>query len=292
MSPRLFFRKPDIKKEEVRKSLSTAQEARVSFNLDFFLNKRLVMQMKGLCTELRSDSIRLYLRGEKSYIPPAGLQVHAYFTLRDGRRNIPHDFLCELIRTEKVGDEVFLLLSMPLDMGHNQRRNNVRIPMTKEDVPAFRLWFGKPITAPEGDGTIKLDWLPFEAEHVDMYDISAGGAMLAIDHASPLHAMITMREMILLGGDFGTKGVSHQLLLAGSVVRIKPDERKRPTLVGLRFKRWALRRDGKFHWMHLAPEDGVPPLGAWVFHIILSRGKHTSEESNNAPPPLVARSVE
>lgn len=291
MAPRLFFRKPDLKKEEVRKSLSIAQEARVSFNLDFFLNKRLVMQMKGFCTDLRADSIRLYLRGEKNYLPPAGMQVHAYFTLREGRKSLPHDFLCELIRTEKVGDDIFLLLSMPTEMGHNQRRNNVRIPITKDDVPGFRLWFGKPVLSQDGDGTVKLDWCPFALEHVDVFDISAGGVMLSVDPVSPLHPMLSMREMMLVGGDFGTKGACQQLLLAGSVVRVKPNEQLLPTVVGLRFKRWALRRDGKFHWMHLAAEDGVAPLGAWVFHVILSRGRRNQELKSSSMPKLT-RSIE
>lgn len=278
---RLFFGKTDEQAQVVRQNLNLALETRADFNMDFFLHNRLLYQLKGTCVEVRSDAIKVYLRGGNSQPPPPGLQVHVYFALRVNCQAMPFDFLTEIRSTEREGGDTFLWLAMPEELGHNQRRYNVRVPVCKEDIQDFQLWYGKPPRTsadqpagpePRPASTPKVEWVPVPLEHAELLDLSAGGAQIGLARSAPVYSLVSSREMLLTRGIFELKDKPPQhLAMMGTVVRVhKPEERPWVQL-GVCFRRWGSQTGDRFVWRNLGEQEGVSPLGAWVFQQILNR---------------------
>lgn len=273
-SPWRFSGKRDEKSGLIRDSISMAIEMRTDFHMDFFLDNRVVFQMKGACTNLGPDSMKVYLRGEVTRAPVPGMKVHVYFSLRVDRKTMPCDFNAEIINMEREGADQFLRLTIPDEMGHNQRRFNVRIPVSKSEIRNFRMWYGKPSAAPDGARSSQVEWLPVLDEHFDIIDISAGGMHVGMTSASPILPFLSKNELILSTGEFEVKGKPVSTLsMVGMIIRIERDERLPWTRIGVNFRRWAVVRQGTLNWLPLTQQEGISPLGSWVFQTMLTRYK-------------------
>jgi hypothetical protein len=161
-----------------------------------------------------------------------------------------------------------------MDMGHNQRRYNVRIPVSKRDIGNFRMWYGKLAGSPGDlhDPQRKMQWLPIPHEEVEIMDISAGGMHLGIASASSTLESLARRELLLLNGEFDVKGKNlPPLAIVGSIIRLLREDNHAWARLGVQFRRWAMVRKGELNWLPLGEQDGIAPLGSWVFQNILSR---------------------
>lgn len=273
---RLFFRKTDEKARAVRQTLTLAIETRADFNMDFFVHKRLAYQLKGACVETRADALKIYLRGGIEQPPAVGMELHVYFSLRIDRKSVPFDFSARVLSTEREGRDFFLWLNAPEELGHNQRRYNVRVPVSKEDIHDFQVWYGKPVAVPETAGAgaegTRVDWVPIAYQHAELLDLSAGGLQLVVAPDASVYPYLSPREVLLAKGTFALrdKGPQH-LALVGSVVRMNKDKDATWANLGISFKRWGSAVDGRFVWRRLGEQEGVSPLASWVFQLILNR---------------------
>lgn len=289
---RLFFGKTDEKAQSVRQNLTLALETRADFNMDFFLHDRLLYQLKGACVEVRTDAIKIYLRGGNQQLPPQGMRVHVYFVLRLNRKSVPFDFLSEVRFAEREGGDAFLWLPMPEDMGHNQRRYNVRVPVRKEEIQDFQIWYGKPVAIQEKvvgpDALIsnKIQWLSVPLEHTELLDLSAGGAQIGLAPSAPVYPLISTREMLLTRGTFELKDKPPQhLAMVGTVVRVNRSDDLPWAQLGVSFRRWGAMAGGRFVWRNLGEQEGISPLGAWVFQLILNRRRMEREDKDGPESP-------
>jgi hypothetical protein len=262
----------------IRQSLALAMEMRVDFHMDFFHDNHVIYQHKGMCIQVEADQIKIYLRGDFNRLPPQGMEVHVYFSLHIERKTLPCDFSAKVISVVTENRDTFLVLTLPGDMGHNQRRYNVRIPISKQDIANFRVWYGKPSGVPGAvdDARRKIQWLPVPAEEVDVLDISAGGMHLGVAVTSPTLEFLARQELLLLNGEFDVKGKNlPPLAMVGPIVRLMREDAW--ARLGVQFRRWAMVRKGDLNWLPLGEQDGIAPLGSWVFQVILSRYKSERE---------------
>lgn len=284
---RLFFRKTNEKAQAVRQTLALAIETRTDFNMDFFVHKRLAYQFKGACVEARSDAVKVYMRGSHEHLPPAGMEVHVYFSLRIDRKSVPFDFAARVLSTEREGRDAFLWLNAPEELGHNQRRYNVRVPVSKEEIRDFQVWYGKPLVKTgeenaEGGGP-RVRWVPISLEHTELLDVSAGGLQLVVAPEASVYPYLSPREVLLAKGTFELRDKNpQQLAMVGAVVRMDKGEDRPLASLGVSFKRWATLVDGRFVWRHLAEQEGISPLAAWVFQLILNRRRLEREGRDEA----------
>jgi hypothetical protein len=267
----LFSGKQDDMPHYIRQSLALARELRADFHLDFFLHNRVLFQKTGACAEVRQDSIKVYLRGDNENLPTVGMKVSVYFSLRIDRKTLPCDFVSEVMGSEREGKDSFLLLRIPTDMGHNQRRYNVRIPVTKEDIGNFRVWYGKPEVGEDEAHNAKVQWVPFQPDHLDILDISAGGAHIGVTTSSPLLPLLSKGEMLLISGEFSLKGKSVSLAMVGPIVRLVKDGKMPWARIGVHYRRWAQVKQGGLNWLPLNTQEGIAPLASWVFQTMLER---------------------
>ncbi len=278
---RLFFRKTDENAQAVRQILSLAIETRADFNMDFFVHNRLVYQLKGACVEVRPDALKVYLRGGVEHLPPVGMEVHVYFSSRVERKSVPFDFLTRVVSAERKGGDSFLWLNLPEKLGHNQRRYNVRVSASKEDIRDFRVWYGKPVVDAEA-GDVRLRWVPISLQHVELLDISAGGLQLLVARGSPVYPHLAPREVLLVRGTFELRGRSpQQLIMVGSVVRMSKSEDASRAGLAISFKRWGKMVGGHFVWRDLGRQEGINPLADWVFQLIFNRRRLAREREED-----------
>lgn len=290
---RLFFGKTDEKAQSIRQNLMLALETRADFNMDFFLHDRLLYQLKGACVEVRADAVKVYLRGGNHQLPPPGMRVHVYFVLRLERKSVPFDFLSEVRFTEREGGDAFLWLPMPEDMGHNQRRYNVRVPVRKEEIEGFQVWYGKPaaevqveVVGPDAPAAQKIQWVPVPLEHTELLDLSAGGAQIGLAPTAPVYPLISPREMLLTRGTFELKDKPPQhLAMVGTVVRVHRSDDLPWAQLGVSFRRWGAMMGDRFVWRNLGDQEGISPLGAWVFQLILNRRKMERDDKDGPGAP-------
>lgn len=280
---RLFFRKTDEKALAVRQMLSLAVETRACFNMDFFVENRQTYQLKGTCVGVRSDALKVYLR-DSDRLPSVGMEVHVYFLLRLDRRSVPFDFSARVLSSERRGGDFFLWLNTPEELGHNQRRYNVRVTASKEDIRDFRVWYGKPVAAAEADGAEgpRLRWMPISLQHAELIDVSAGGLQLLVARDSPVYPHLAPREVLLVRGTFELRGNSpQQLIMVGSIVRMTKNEDTTWASLAISFKHWGNMVDGHFVWRHLGEQEGINPLAAWVLQLILNRRRLPHERKED-----------
>ena len=276
----LFAGTGDNKPLYIRQSLTLAMEMRADFHMDFFHDKRLIYQYKGLCSQLEDGQIIIYLRSDFERLPLQGMEVHVYFSLRIGHKILPCDFLTQVTEVVAKKRETFLHLAVPQDMGHNQRRYNVRIPVTKRDIGNFRVWYAQPFGS-SGSADIaskKVQWIAIPDEEVDVLDVSAGGMHIGVAANSSALSFLARRELLLINGEFDIKGkILPPLAMVGPIVRLLREESHAWARLGVQFRRWAMVRRGELNWLPLGEQDGIAPLGSWVFQGILSRYKSERE---------------
>ena len=261
----------------IQQSLMLAAQLRLDFHLDFSVSKHVVYQYRGLCEQFDANGLKIWLRGEVERMPSVGMEVHAYFSLCIERKTLPCDFTAKVISTSPEGSEKYIVISLPADMGHNQRRHNVRVAVGKGDISNFRLWYGKTV------GTHQVEWMPFADNQIDVLDISAGGMHLAVGIASPLLPQLARQELLLVNGEFEIKGRDNPpLAMVGPIVRLLREEDTRARL-GMQFRRWAKVRKGDLRWLTLGEQEGIAPLGSWVFQNILTRYKKSHYEFSFPP---------
>ncbi len=264
----LFACPQDDKCGYIRRTLELAADLRADVHMDFFANQRFLFQMRGACVAVKPDSLRIYLRGGVEQLPAKSLRVHAYFILHVEQRELPCDFEADILDAAWEGKDPYLSLAMPGAMGHNQRRCNVRIPVCWQDVPGLRLWRAK-----KESGDVK-DWEPLPLEELELRDISAGGVQVSLASKSPLLPDLLHSEIMLTDGDFAIRGKSAPALnITGAIVRKSGEPAEPKTVLGIRFQSWAQTRGEALVWRSLRAEEGIPPLGAWVFQVILERSR-------------------
>ena len=124
--------------------------------------------------------------------------------------------------------------------------------------------------------------MPISPKHVEIMDLSAGGIQLGLSPSAPVYSLLSPKEVLLVRGTFDLRDKSSQhLAMMGTVVRMIPPENHVWASLGIRFRRWGALSDGRFVWRNLNVQEGVAPLGKWVFQLILAR--HRLEREGREP---------
>ena len=145
--------------------LELAREQRVWFHLDFFLDEFQISHLRSTCVAVKGDHFAVRCLVEDISRQPLiwGGEAKCYFTVNDGQR-IPCDFTSRIVRLYNGPDKsMYIVFSMPEFMSHNQRRDSVRVSLTRESLPDFKVWHG---SLSEG-GVSKLpvlNWTELEAD--------------------------------------------------------------------------------------------------------------------------------
>jgi c-di-GMP-binding flagellar brake protein YcgR len=264
---------PKEKKRYIREMLTFAKDSRAHIFMDFSMHNKVLFQLKGSCQEVEDDRMFIYLREEIEELPLAGMQVNVYFSLRSNRKPMPFNFTTTLLDTEQHNRDVFLVLDMPESMAHQQRRYNVRINVQKEDIDNFKIWFGTPGKASAGESG-KTHWTPMNPDHVEIYDISAGGMQIGISKESPIHPLLSRQSTFLISGTFFVKGKeASPLVMASNTVRLQHDSDLPFTVLGVSYQQWAKVSNEGLQWVNMTTQDGIAPLASWVFQAIMDRFK-------------------
>lgn len=254
--------------------LELARDLRVCLHLDFFLNKHSISQLRSVCVKVDRQRLVVCLLEEVPRLPPAGMETQVYFTVRGGRRNVPCNFTTKLEALHSERGSQYMTFPMPDYMGHNQRRHNVRIAMSKEDIPGFSVWHGSLASGNAPSGVPGLRWTQLEEESFQLQDLSAGGLCLDVQDTCREYARLLPKELLLIKGDFALPDKPPlPLALVGSIVRINVSERRRTKSLAVRFQRWLQARDNRNFWLKVDEQDGVPSIGVWIFQLLLERNR-------------------
>lgn len=139
--------------------------------------------------------------------------------MNDGQR-IPCDFTSRIVRLYNGPDKsMYIVFSMPEFMSHNQRRDSVRVSLTRESLPDFKVWHG---SLSEG-GVSKLpvlNWTELEADSCQLVDISATGMRIDVRNTCGIYSRIFPGEQMLLRGDFSRQGKPpYRVFIIGNIMR-------------------------------------------------------------------------
>ena len=254
--------------------LELAREQRVWFHLDFFLDEFQISHLRSTCVAVKGDHFAVRCLVEDISRQPLiwGGQAKCYFTVNDGQR-IPCDFTSRIVRLYNGPDKsMYIVFSMPEFMSHNQRRDSVRVSLTRESLPDFKVWHG---SLSEG-GVSKLpvlNWTELEADSCQLVDISATGMRIDVRNTCGIYSRIFPGEQMLLRGDFSRQGKPpYRVFIIGNIMRAV---HKQGTAdfrsFGIRFQRWQKLDESHSSWFKVDRHGGMDFVAAWVSEKLLKR---------------------
>lgn len=261
-----FFAEKNTSEDFIYDCFKSALDFRYNVFLDFVHAKRVAYQTKATCVELSPTTIRFQLRNERDYIPAKSMELSCFFVHEKNEKKLPCTFSSHVITTIKKEDDIFVEVAMPTVVVHEQRRNNVRIPITESEIPNFQIWSGRETeTLEEGERRNKFVWDIIEKDYVRLLDISAGGVMLSLSKNFSLYSTIKLNSLFLCSGNFYSPNKPEtSLLLIAKLKRINNHEKDKTLLLGLQFMRWAQVTDEGTSWINVSDNEGVSFLGSWI----------------------------
>lgn len=186
----------------------------------------------------------------------------AFFIIKQNNHKIPCNFTGTVVAALEKKTAVYVDIQMPIKLTHQQRRNNVRIPIKTADIPNFRLWTGKTIFEESNENSIT--WRPILRESFEVIDISAGGMMLNILQDSSLAPKVRKNFTLLCTGNFYNPQKEEQnFALLAKICRVILNEKGTWMTIGLQFHKWARITDTQTEWITV-DDAGVSFLGTWL----------------------------
>lgn len=270
----LFSRADEEPNAFVISSFIDARDLRSDLFLDFMnTNDKVIYQTKARCVDLSNEIVRFYVNSKDGYLPSKNMKVSGFFVIPKNRKKRPFNFTTTVVESLKQDTSVYIDVALPQNMTHGQRRNNLRISLTKKEIPNFRLWASKEISCVDSENNKKnkITWEPIEQEEFELIDISTSGILLSISKNSSLSPKLRKNFSLLCTGSFDIpQKTTTDIALVAKVCRITQHEKSNWHFVGLQFYRWAKVTEEGVTWINLDDDgSGIPFLGAWLVPLMV-----------------------
>lgn len=259
-----------------RQCLDFAKDLRQDVYLDFKHKMNVVYQAKTVCVGMSTTVARFFMRHQSDYTPYQGMVLSGYFDLRIQGKTYPCQFDSVVLQTVTRNDSIIVDVRLPQQIRHQQRRNNVRIPIKRNDISNHKLWTHNT----QLDASVSkqhIEWAQFTPNFYEMIDMSAGGMLMTISDSSPLYETLNAGSLFFSTGTFHESVKrKYELGIVSTVLRKFDTSDNNWYSFGTRFVRWALCHNGNYNWQTVDPEDGVPPLAQWILYVSAQRKKMTN----------------
>lgn len=261
-----LFAKKNTSEDFIYSCFKDALDFRYNVFLDFIHANRVSYQARAICIEVSPTTIRFQLRDEHDYIPAKSMKLSCFFVLARHEKKLPCTFSSQVITTIKDENTIFIEIEMPTVVVHEQRRNNVRIPITESEIPNFQIWSGRETeTLDNGERRNKFVWDMIDKQYVQLVDISAGGLLLTLSNECTLYPSIKLNTLFLCSGNFYSPHKPEtSLLLIAKLKRFNNHESDKAVTLALQFVRWAQISEEGTSWINVSQDEGVSFLGSWL----------------------------
>lgn len=252
----------------IAETLNKAIARRSRFNVQFMAPELNARTLQGLCTAVKTKTLRIDT--DLSYSVPSwrNQQVRVSFNVTTPRGATFYSFVSILTDFTPQHGSLALDLMLPRQLHTEQRRAFVRLSPLRGMVDDLSMWTEEPavtvITTP-----VSMPEPDIGFDGIDLSDISAGGARLLLLGKLCTDLSIGKKDIVrlhaLLSGTENKGNLS--LWLEGEVLMLK--EHADGMMVTLRFRRWTQEGENsqaEFSWFPVNNEGAVPPLAAWVMH--------------------------
>ena len=254
---------------------SDIKDLRQSLFLDFIYQDN-VYQSKSQCLAFNGKIVRLALQSNE-YLPEKNMTVACFFMAQKDKKKLPCNFSTKVLGSLKKGSSIYIDIAMPKEITHQQRRKNLRVPLTKSEISNFKVWAGREIPKTENEDTTKnkITWDPIEQEDFKLVDISAGGIKLEIAKESLITPKLQKNFLFLITGSFDAQNKTNELAMVARVTRISRPKKDSWDILGLQFSRWTKITEEHVTWI---PTDdaGVSFLGTWLAMFMSKLAKSSS----------------
>lgn len=239
---------------------------RIEVFIDITLQGRTINQVRGFCADYNKKFVRFYIHSVEDFSVPEGAEVSAFYYIFAKNKRIPCNFIAPVEKVFQHKGFYFLDTIFPKTIGHTQRRNCVRTPVTKKEIPHLKLWLEDKISENQN-----AQWVEVANNYFEIIDISAGGMLFIINEKCPMAATIKENSQVLCSGTFlfGKKPPIN-LSMLGTVRRYAPSSSSGWNSMGIRFTRWAFL-ESHSKWNLISDDNGVPALANWVFQLMANR---------------------
>lgn len=254
--------------EYIRDTLRYISVHRIEVFVDITLNGRPINQVRAFCADYNKKFVRFYIHSVEDFSVPEGAEVSAFYYIFAKNKRIPCNFIAPVVKTFQHKGFYFLDTIFPKTLGHTQRRNCVRTPVTKKEIQHLKLWIEDRSNTQQ-----KAQWVAVGDSLFEIIDISAGGMLFIINESCPIATTIKENSQVLCSGTFPfAKKPPLNISMLGTVRRYAPSSSSGWNSMGIRFTRWAFLENHST-WNIISDDNGVPALANWVFQLMANRKK-------------------
>lgn len=250
-------------------TLNYVKAHKIEIFVDIIHDGKTTHQVRAFCLDYNKSIIRLYIQNKQFIKLPPNCEVSTFFYSEEDNKKIPCNFISPVKNAFEHKGLFFIDIAVPNYIGHTQRRNCVRIPVAKSEIPSLKLWVES-----NSDKGEQIQWVAVQDSEFDIVDISAGGALFLIDAFIPATRQIKENTKILLTGIFPYPNKAPLCLSMLATVRRYTKDPNTPEWfsMGIRFIRWAYLENYST-WNSIPDDNGVPVLATWVFQVMANRKK-------------------
>ena len=253
--------------KDIHSTLSYAQAHKTQIFVDIISEGKTIHQIRAYCIDHNKSIIRLFVQSKQEIKFPQHAEVSMlFYTEKDGKQ-VPCNFLSTIKNTFTHKGLFFIDVSVPNFIGHSQRRNCVRIPITKSEIPNLKLWAESKAGSDE-----QMQWLAIQDEEFDIVDVSTGGMLFLLNANIEIAKQLKEGSKILLTAIFPYSNKVPLCLSMLSTIRryVKNPHNSEWYSMGIRFVRWAYLENYST-WNSIPDDNGIPPLSNWVFQVMANR---------------------
>lgn len=253
--------------KNIHNTLSYAQAHKTQIFVDIINEGKTIHQVRAYCIDHNKTIVRLFIQTKHEIkVPQTAEASLLFYTEKDGKQ-VPCNFISPVKNCFVHNSLFFIDVATPLYIGHSQRRNCVRIPITKREIPNLKIW-----AESHAENSEQLQWIAIQDEDFDIVDLSTGGMLFLINSETPIAKQLKEGSKILLTAIFPYENKAPLCLSMLSTVRRYAQNAQTPEWysMGIRFIRWAYLENYST-WNSIPDDNGVPPLSNWVFQVMANR---------------------
>lgn len=251
----------------IHNTLSYAQAHKTQIFVDIINEGKTIHQVRAYCIDHNKTIVRLFIQTKHEIkIPQTAEASLLFYTEKEGKQ-VPCNFISP-VKNHFVHNGLFFIdVAIPHYIGHSQRRNCVRIPITKREIPNLKIW-----AESRTENSEQLRWIAIQDEDFDIVDLSTGGMLFLINGETSISKQLKEGAKILLTAIFPYENKAPLCLSMLSTIRRYTQNAQNPEWysMGIKFIRWAYLENYST-WNSIPDDNGVPPLSNWVFQVMANR---------------------
>ncbi len=257
----------DLQADRITFYFQKAIEDHVDINLMIFMDMCQFSSFRAPCVMIKNRHfvMRVPLQTVKEKQIIWGADVNGYFSLRLDDKETIH-FKSKLVRIYNAPpDSLFLVMPLPKQLDHSQRRNSRRVDIGQDDADNFGVWYGSLEGGNENELPQQI-WRPFNESGCFLGELSASGMRLDFSADNPLMRLLTIDTPVLLKGNFGSATRPQSIFILGAVVRKMPRKDKEGLMsVGCHFTSWRkINGIENESWFKADEMEGIAIVSQWL----------------------------